>query len=737
MRVQALSFLLGAAIFQQTSAQSGSCTSEQPTSDAPHKNIWSSLTEQELESVTSFLSGKLNLTIASPETGTRVNSLFEIELLLPNKTDILLWLNGQSSAEPKRYARATVAFGTPDEPYFQEYMVGPLPATSSMRLQPLTYTFNNKNLGKTKASSIILPGQDIGGGVLNFGASIEDITRELWNSTIAEGGVNLRTQFPLVTEGKKTLAWLEFLGMPTSEFDGPTVLPLGVSVQLDTTNRDPLEWVATGWFCMGVFYSSTEKFRKAVFSPGFKKPPPNVDGPWLSLDQRGDVLPFDDLPPPVPVSPGKKRFTIDAEENHVSWMDFSFFIAHTRSTGVNLFDIQYKGKRVIYELALQEALSQYAGSDPFQAQTNFFDTLGGMGAALVPLVKGYDCPTYATYINATIAVGGQYTEKPGTICLFEYDAGFPIRRHFNPAGYTSAAKNIYFTVRFVCTVGNYDYMFDYQFFLDGSIEVHVRASGYISAAYFANNEDYGFHIHDFLSGSMHDHVITFKADLDILGTENSVQKVEFVADKAKYPWTKGYRNTFRADKSFITNESKSKLNWAPNDAAIYAIVNKDAPNNYGEYPGYRIRKAAGASHLTQTSSTSTGSAANYATHDLYITRQKDSEPRAADPFNGHDTVDPLVDFSKFFDKESLDQEDLVAWFNLGMHHIPHTGDLPNTVMTSAHSAIRIEPFNYLEGDPSVATLQQVRLTHESGEVKTFGAREANCSVDLGGLMMGA
>lgn len=53
----------------------------------------------------------------------------------------------------------------------------------------------------------------------------------------------------------------------------------------------------------------------------------------------------------------------------------------------------------------------------------------------------------------------------------------------------------------------------------------------------------------------------------------------------------------------------------------------------------------------------------------------------------------------------------VLWFNLGMHHIPHTGDLPNTMFTAAHSAIRFEPFNYLSNDPSIASYQQVRINY--------------------------
>jgi len=65
-----------------------------------------------------------------------------------------------------------------------------------------------------------------------------------------------------------------------------------------------------------------------------------------------------------------------------------------------------------------------------------------------------------------------------------------------------------------------------------------------------------------------------------------------------------------------------------------------------------------------------------------------------------------------------------------MHHVPHTGDLPNTLMTSAHSAIRLEPINYLEHDSSVQINQQVKVNHTSGEIERFGSQNGNCSVDM-------
>jgi len=71
----------------------------------------------------------------------------------------------------------------------------------------------------------------------------------------------------------------------------------------------------------------------------------------------------------------------------------------------------------------------------------------------------------------------------------------------------------------------------------------------------------------------------------------------------------------------------------------------------------------------------------------------------------------------------------VLWFNLGMHHLPHTGDLPNTMFSSAHSAMRFEPLNYLVGDPSVSSNQQVRIKYDDQgavtSVDEFGKMAAN------------
>ena len=152
-----------------------------------------------------------------------------------------------------------------------------------------------------------------------------------------------------------------FWNLPTDEFDAETLLPLGLYFQSDVTGRDPSTWKLLGWLYNDIFYSTTDEFRAAYWSPGFEKLGLNVEGKWATTDQQGVVLPDDTAAPPVSVAPGGSRYSVDAATKYIEWMDFSFYVGFTRDTGMALYDIKYKGERILYELGLQEALAHYAG----------------------------------------------------------------------------------------------------------------------------------------------------------------------------------------------------------------------------------------------------------------------------------------------------------------------------------------------------------------------------------------
>ena len=48
------------------------------------------------------------------------------------------------------------------------------------------------------------------------------------------------------------------------------------------------------------------------------------------------------------------------------------------------------------------------------------------------------------------------------------------------------------------------------------------------------------------------------------------------------------RNSMKLDRSFVASEDESNLNFGGNGADFYSIVNKDQPDQYGEYPGWRL-----------------------------------------------------------------------------------------------------------------------------------------------------
>jgi primary-amine oxidase len=112
-----------------------------------------------------------------------------------------------------------------------------------------------------------------------------------------------------------------FINAPTTDSDSATLLPLDLFVRFDLTGRDKASWNVTGWYRNGTFYPTTEDLRAAINSPLFQPLPINVDGDWTSTDKQGEDKPFDELPPPIAVSEGSSRYSVDYNEQFVSWSE--------------------------------------------------------------------------------------------------------------------------------------------------------------------------------------------------------------------------------------------------------------------------------------------------------------------------------------------------------------------------------------------------------------------------------
>lgn len=698
-------------------------TESKPTFSAPKQNVWAELTETEAQDIYDFVYAQrpeLNL-VHRPKSALE-NSIYILETLRPNKTDVVPYLFEDGKA-PQRWAKAVLALNVDDTPSLVYHAVGPLPISKDSQILPLTYPFNSgRNHVKSEIkdyAAIIKFGDQLG-------ESLADITQELLDAATdpnSKDGLMCLPRPSRVATGGLVL-WFQFF-RPGLGSGGRTLLPQGVYVKVNATSLDVDDWTAGPYFYNGVVYDDVEDFRAAIKDPNFKKTPPNLDGPWTDTENFEAKPAGRELPPPISIQPYGGRYKLDKQEKFVSWFGFEFYITTAQATGLTLYDIRFKGERVMYELGLQEAMAHYAGDDPMAGGQEFLDTFFGMGKNMYEMLPGYDCPAYADYMDTHYHMAHEIHELPNSICVFEYTADHLLSRHTAEFSVT-ASRNTYLVVRSTSTVGNYDYAIDYIFYMDGAIEVKVRASGYIFAAFYRSNktegeDEYGHRIGDAVSSSVHDHVINFKADLDIAGPTNDMVRLALEPLTKSYNWDQPEvkeRNTMHLVEYNVNAETG--LDWPKNSGEFFLVYNSIDRNAWGQRRGYRITSGTGMGstpHLTIENSTTLGDSARWAEHDIWVLRQKDTEPRSADPLNYMAPIDPIINFNDMADGESLEHGapdttydgDLVVYFNLGSHHIPHSGDVPNTLMHTSGSSVMFVPHNFHDRDPSRESVQGVRL----------------------------
>ena len=62
----------------------------------------------------------------------------------------------------------------------------------------------------------------------------------------------------------------------------------------------------------------------------------------------------------------------------------------------------------------------------------------------------------------------------------------------------------------------------------------------------------------------------------------------------------------------------------------------------------------------------------------------------------------------------------MAWLTLGVHHIPHSEDVPVVTTPGVQLTFYLLPYNYFDEDPSLASRDNIRVTPgENGHVYEY------------------
>ncbi|OWF44474.1 putative amine oxidase [copper-containing] [Mizuhopecten yessoensis] len=688
-------------------------------------SVFHDLTTAEIRGLVSYLTQEESLNITRPPSNTiNTNYRYLAELYLPNKAAVLEHLD-RGGQQPAREAIVTIFRGAKNPPDAIERLVGPLPNPTYIKEVPgrpssVPFILRPINMPEyDKAASFAKQEID---------TKLRDHIRAFYGAALTDCGSEclILTYFSSMSpkvSGEQTRKFWFWLSRDKENY---LLNNLDFSVLVNTANSDfALEKV---WF-RGSTYDGIDDFKSRVFlnSTQTSWPDPNHDTSFSMAEKRGKPFWDEPLRNPAQVEPDGKRYNVNY--NQVTYMRWQFDFRMSSAYGPQVYDIRYDGQRIIYEIGLQEMCVFYSANNPAQMFADFFDSSDLIGPKASPLVPGVDCPSHATFIDASFLT--ETSDEPFTtrnvFCVFELNTGDPHRRHFNyePLTQTSyeGMESILLVFRTILTVMNYDYIIDFRFFQNSALEVRVVSTGFISTSYYRPEETpYGYRLNDYIVGSLHHHLIHFKVDLDVLGTSNRFATLDIEPESVDNTWSKingeKYHQT-KFSQNVKPDEMSAAYKYDFNSPKYLTFYNNASTNKYGVHRSYRVLPRGMTKSLLAEGFGNEPSA-SWSRYQMAVTRRKETEPFSSSQYAALDTTDPVVKFQDFLDdNESILDEDLVAWLTVGMHHIPHTEDLPVTPTPGMDVGFLLLPFNYFSEDAGVASRNAIRI--EPHDRKNSGA----------------
>ncbi len=410
--------------------------------------------------------------------------------------------------------------------------------------------------------------------------------------------------------------------------------------------------------------------------------------------------------------PEGKNYTITG--NMIHWQNWDFHLSLDSRVGPIISTVTFndngKKRQVMYEGSLGGMIVPYGDPDVgwyFKAYLDSGDY--GMGTLTSPLVRGKDVPSNAVLLNQTIPdYTGAPMEIPRAMAIFERYAG-PEYKHqeMNQPNVSTERREL--VVRWISTVGNYDYIFDWIFHENGTIGIDAGATGIeavkgVTAKTMHDpsaKEDtkYGTLIDHNIVGTTHQHIYNFRLDMDVDGTNNSLVAM----DPEVKPNTAGGPRTssLQINQYNIDTEQQAAQKFDP--GTIRLLSNTSKENRMGNPVSYQIIPYAGGTHPVATGAKFAPDEwiyhrLSFMDKQLWVTRYHPNEMYPEGKFPNRSTQDTgLGQFSK--DNESLDNQDDVVWMTTGTTHVARAEEWPIMPTEWVHTLLK--PWNFFDETPSL------------------------------------
>lgn len=434
-----------------------------------------------------------------------------------------------------------------------------------------------------------------------------------------------------------------------------------------------------------------------------------IPPPGQELDEES-IGSLREKPRPLVISqPDGASFQLNGQE--VRWQKWNFRYSMHPREGLVLHTVGYEDggrvRPVLYRAALSEMVVPYGDTDVNWRWRAAFDVGEyNVGRLASPLEAGLDAPMNARLIDAVFADDtGKPYKLDRALGIYERDGGI-LWKHFDSVtGKNETRRARELVIFFVATIGNYDYAVNYIFKQDGTLEIDLALTGIMLAkgvkekradeSHSMQAETTGHLVSENIVAPHHQHFFSFRLDLDVDGTTNSATEMNtsMMAAGASNPSFNG----FVMRESVLKSEKEAQRKMDMQAARVWTVTNFSAKNSLGHHPSFIL--VPGVNSIPYIAPESLArKRAQFINNHLWVTRYNPQEIYSAGVYpNQSKGGDGLPRFAA--DNESLENQDIVVWYTLGVTHIPRPEEW--AVMPVTHVGFKLIPGGFFNRNPAL------------------------------------
>ena len=406
--------------------------------------------------------------------------------------------------------------------------------------------------------------------------------------------------------------------------------------------------------------------------------------------------PLDSLKPISITQPEGRSFTVD--DGHVRWGKWDLRVGFNEREGLTLHQIAFDGRPIVYRASVAEMVVPYADPAPVRFWQNYFDCGEYMFARYADSLQlGCDCLGDIHYLDAVIADDfGNPKTITNAICMHEEDYGILWKHSDLFTGSREVRRQRRLVISFFTPIGNYDYGFYWYLYLDGTIQLEVKATGIVFTSAYPGAAEYATEVAPGLGRAVPPAPVLRAAGHD---RRRHPQRGGRGGGRAGADGRRATRTATRSARRPPGCTGSPTPSAPPPRASVrtWHIVNPEKTNALGQPVGYALHPG-GQGHPA-------GRRRVLDPRPGHLRQQRavgdEVRPGAALPGRGlREPERRRRRAARWVQADrSVDGEDIVVWHTFGTTHFPRPEDWP--VMPVDYTGFTLKPVGFFDRNPAL------------------------------------